>query len=378
MTDQTTKKRMLALDGGGLMGLISLGILKKVEDDLRAAHGGDPNFVLRDFFDYIGGTSTGAIIAAGLMTGRSVQNLIDIYKNHGADMFSPASWWNKLRSGLSHKYDHTFLSNMLQDEFTKHSIAELQAQGILPTDKHLLIVTRNYKTDSAWPLSSNPRAEYNQGPHSNLDMPLWQVIRASTAAPSFFQPEWLDIPGLGGETPFVDGGLTPHNNPAFKIYQMATRPEYNCNWTPGEDDMMICSIGTGYADREVRNPGRMGQMIASLAMTTPSDLMHGINTSIDVACRTVGKCTFGLPIDGELRDMTQPGPTSAAFTYARYTADVGPKAMQAMKAAGVDIADPNEKLVMDSVDQMDTFYNIGEWAGREYVDMPKHFEKFMP
>ena len=341
MTDHSNQKRMLALDGGGLLGLITLGMLKQIEDDLRTAHG-NPDLVLRDFFDYIGGTSTGAIIAAGLMIGRPVQNLIDIYVNHGEDMFSKASWWNKIRSGLSHKYDHTFLANMLQEEFTKHSIAELQAQGVLPTDKHLLIVTRNYRTDSAWPLSTNRDALYNQGPNSNLNMPLWQVIRASTAAPSFFQPEWLDVPGLG-EIPFVDGGLTPHNNPALKIYQMATRSEYNCNWDAGVDKMMLCSVGTSFADRTVREPGRMGQMIASLAMTTPSDLMHGINTGIDAACRTIGKCTHGLPIDGELGDMAGAGSVEPAFTYARYNVDVGPKAMAEMKKQGVRHSRPRRK-----------------------------------
>ena len=46
MADQS-QKRLLALDGGGIMGLISLGILREVEDQLRAAHGEDPAFRLR-------------------------------------------------------------------------------------------------------------------------------------------------------------------------------------------------------------------------------------------------------------------------------------------------------------------------------------------
>ncbi|MEM7057232.1 MAG: patatin-like phospholipase family protein [Pseudomonadota bacterium] len=383
MTDTSGQKRMLTMDGGGLMGLISLGILKKVEDDLREAHGGDPNFVLRDYFDYIGGTSTGAIIAAGLMIGRSVQNLTDIYLNHGRDMFTPASLWSKAKSGFSHKYDNTFLNNMLKKEFSDHSIEVLQNQGVLPMDKHLLMVTRRYDTDSPWPLSTNRAAKYNdlKRPDSNLKLPLWQVIRASTAAPSFFQPEWITMPGGGPTRPFVDGGLTPHNNPAMKIFEMATRPEYACEWEPGEDKLMICSIGTGFTDRVVRDPKPMGQPIWSLAMTTPSDLMHGINTAIDVACRSIGRCRWGYKLDGELGTMMEehgaPRATVPAFTYARYQVDVGPENMRAMKEAGAEIKDPNEKLVMDDVDQMGTMYAVGKYASAQ-VDMKTHFSQFMP
>lgn len=373
MAENPDQKRMLALDGGGLMGLISLGILKKVEDDLRAARGGDPAFRLRDFFDYVGGTSTGAIIAAGLMTGRSVQELIDIYMNHGASMFTPASLWDKARSGFSHKYDHGFLVDMLKKEFTELTIEQLQNQGLLPTDKHLLIVTRRYDTDSAWPLSTNPAAMFNDKalPYCNLFLPLWQVVRASTAAPSFFQPEWITMPGGGPKRPFVDGGLTPHNNPALKMYQMATRPEYNCNWAAGEEKLMICSIGTGYSDRAVRNPKRMGQPLTSLAMTTPSDLMHGINTGIDVACRSIGRCTYGNEIDLELGDMTGSAGHAAAFTYARYNIDVAPENLDKL-----GIPNDGKKLVMDSVAQMPTFLKAGEVASA-HVDMKAHFPAFV-
>ena len=66
-----------------------------------------------------------------------------------------------------------------------------------------------------------------------------------------------------------------------------------------------------------------------------------------------------------------------AFTYARYQVDVGPKNMRKMKEEGVDIPDPDEKLVMDNVDQMNTMYAIGKHAAGQ-VDMQTHFAKFMP
>src|SRR5947209_11095060 len=84
---ETVKPRkMLAIDGGGIRGLISLGILKRLEEWLAPVSGAS-NFRLCDFYDYIAGTSTGAIIAAGLARGMSVQQLITFYENSGRDMF---------------------------------------------------------------------------------------------------------------------------------------------------------------------------------------------------------------------------------------------------------------------------------------------------
>ena len=57
-------KKILACDGGGILGLMSVEILAKLEDDLRQKLGAKADFVLADYFDFVCGTSTGAIIAA--------------------------------------------------------------------------------------------------------------------------------------------------------------------------------------------------------------------------------------------------------------------------------------------------------------------------
>jgi uncharacterized protein len=67
---------LLALDGGGIRGLVTLGILEKLEADLRTASGVGTSFRLSDYFDFIGGTSTGAILAAGLAIGKTVEELL--------------------------------------------------------------------------------------------------------------------------------------------------------------------------------------------------------------------------------------------------------------------------------------------------------------
>ena len=64
-------KRILALDGGGIRGALSLGFLERIERLLRERHA-NPDLRLRDYFDLIGGTSTGSIIAVGLAIGMDV------------------------------------------------------------------------------------------------------------------------------------------------------------------------------------------------------------------------------------------------------------------------------------------------------------------
>src|SRR4051812_42061796 len=80
-------KRILALDGGGIRGLLTAGLLQRLEDILRTRAGGDPAFRLSDYFDLIGGTSTGSIIAAGLSLGMSATEVRDAYFELGNATF---------------------------------------------------------------------------------------------------------------------------------------------------------------------------------------------------------------------------------------------------------------------------------------------------
>ena len=85
-------KRILALDGGGIRGALTLGFLKRMEDILRERAGGDPEFRLNDYFDLIAGTSTGSIIAAGLAVGFSVEKLQNIYQSLATEVFKKPIW----------------------------------------------------------------------------------------------------------------------------------------------------------------------------------------------------------------------------------------------------------------------------------------------
>src|SRR5689334_17011485 len=91
-------RKLLALDGGGIRGVMTLAILRRIEGLLAEATGRGAAFRLSDFFDYIAGTSTGAIIAAGLARGMSCAELIDFYRKAGPQMFEKRFLLQRLHS----------------------------------------------------------------------------------------------------------------------------------------------------------------------------------------------------------------------------------------------------------------------------------------
>ena len=239
--EPTHQKKLLALDGGGIRGVITLEILAAIENIVRAKLG--PDAVLSDYFDYVAGTSTGAIIAACLSIGMSVADVRQFYLASGPEMFSKASVLKRFR----YKFDQDPLAGQLQKVF---GAATTLGSDHLKT--LLMMVMRNATTDSPWPLCNNPHARYNDPARKdcNLNLPLWQLVRASTAAPTYFPPEVVQV---GDQVfLFVDGGVTMYNNPAFQLFLMATVQPYNLRWPVGVDRMLLVSVGTGTSPKATR------------------------------------------------------------------------------------------------------------------------------
>lgn len=242
---------------------------------------------------------------------------------------------------------------------------------------HLLIVTRNFSNDSSWPITTNLSAKYNalDRPDCNLKVPLWQLVRASTAAPTYFPPETLQL----GETQhqFVDGGITPYNNPAFLLYKKATMPQYRLGWPSGEDRMMLVSLGTGFSSSPQKRHLRSGRWLLGNAAKIPSELMRGIARENDMNCRMIGRCVSGPPVDREVGDMVCPLERAEwlgkSFLYARYDADIS---QEGLAAANLGDIDPTS-LVMDNVTSMPDLKRIGAKAA-DVIDIPRHFATFMP
>ncbi len=349
------RHRMLALDGGGIRGVMTLEILGELERLLRKATG---NATLRlcDWFDYVGGTSTGAIIAASIARGMEVKEIMDFYLTAGPAMFHKQFLLKQAWS----IYDSAPLKEKLQGIFGAKT--DLRPENLRCL---FLAVTRNINTDSPWPISSNPLAMYNELTRQdcNLRVPLWQLVRASTAAPVYFPREIIQWdPASPTKTfAFMDGGTTPYNNPSFLLYRMATEPGYRLAWPKGEKNLLLVSVGTGGTPALDPNASTSGDPLAPVSLVQlVGALMSEAQIEQDICCRTVGRCTFGAPIDRELGDLVPREPLEhdlgRAFLYARYNTEL---TADGLKALGLSKLDPKRVQSLDSVDAIDDLRQVG-------------------
>lgn len=361
--DRPGAKRLLAIDGGGIRGLIAIEILAGIEAALRARLGAGPDWVLADWFDYIGGTSTGAIVAAGLALGMPVAELRRFYIGQGRAMFGRARLLHRLR----YRYEAGPLAQALRDTFGAD-----RTLGSADLRTLLLVMLRNATTDSPWPLSSNPRARYNDRalPDCNLDLPLWQVVRASTAAPTFFPAEAVQV----GPSRFVfeDGGVTPYNNPAFLLFLMATSAPYRLCWPTGADQLLLVSVGTGTLPQAspALRADRMGLIYQAGAV--PRALIYAALNQQDLMCRMFGDARAGPPLDGEVGDMLGGSGLPRLFTYVRYNAELTRGGLDGLGLPGIAAADVQR---LDGVAHMDALGELGRAVAAQQV-RGDHFAGF--
>src|SRR5499427_2266022 len=368
--ERAGQKKLLAIDGGGIRGVLALEVLQGIEELLKAKSG-RAEFRLADYFDYIAGTSTGGIIAAGLSIGMSVGEILTFYRDAGAQMFVKANLLQRLRF----KFEDEPLAEKLREVFgARTTLGSEKLQTLL------LLVMRNATTDSPWPISNNPYAHYNDASREdcNLDFPLWQLVRASTAAPTYFPPEVIVLPSArpAGEREFifVDGGVTMYNNPAFQMFLMATLDRYwalkpDARWQAGADKMLIVSIGTGTSPdvRTGLNPDHMNLLFN--ATTIPSALMFAALNEQDLLCRVFGQCSAGDLLDREIGDLIgSDGPVTGRhklFCYARYNAELTREGLDALGCGDVE---PETVQQLDSITGIPDLRKVGKKVAELKVD----------
>jgi hypothetical protein len=306
-------KRILALDGGGIRGALTLGYLKRIEDILRERTGGDPDFRLCDYFDLIGGTSTGSIIATGLALGFSVEKLQQMYRSLANEVFKKPL----LRLGLfTAKFPKEPLLQALTANFGNNTLGSDQLRT------GLMVMTKRLDTGSPWVMHNNPKGKYFDPPGGgipNKDYQLREIVRASTAAPHYFEPEDLEVaPGVNGA--FVDGGVSPYNNPALQMLMLATLKGYGLEWPLGADNLLLVSVGTGFLETRMEPAEVMEMPAIQLAAQSVISIMGDCDWLGQTVLQWLSQSATPWKIDSEMGDLQQDvAGGRPLISYLRYT-----------------------------------------------------------
>ncbi len=216
-------RRILSIDGGGIRGIIPACTLVALEQQL-----GKP---ARECFDFLAGTSTGALISACLAAGIPASRILDIYTQRSGEVFTPPkpiADGKRLVEG--YMYDAANIQKVLADDLGPAADWTMNDSPI-----RLLITAKGIDTHPWYFVRDNPK---NSGKTGKLG--LVDCAVASSAGPTYFSPWTIDIDGLA--TVLVDGSVGVTGNP---VYQACVEALYFDDGFTLPDTRVV-SLGTGF------------------------------------------------------------------------------------------------------------------------------------
>lgn len=357
-------KRILSLDGGGIRGCVSLGFLEQIEQTIRNRTG-DECARLADYFDLIGGTSTGAIIAAMLALGHSVSEVTAAYLKLGTRVFSKRPW--RTRVPVIGPKLFTAWSVDPLEALAKELFSEKTTLGSPAIKTGLCIVTKRADTFSTWPYLNHPDGRFYP---ENADIPLWKLIRASSAAPTYFKPMRIDVGGAGNPDygMFVDGGVSMANNPALQLFLVATLKGYPFHWRPGASNLLLVSIGTGRHRPWLRERDLLRSENLYWARNVPDLLMADASEQCELLLQYLSRSLTAREIDWQvgtladdlIGDLPQ-------LTYLRYNALLE---REALAKVGVQVSERELVSLRDlsAAKNANRLYEIGQAFAKQQFD----------
>ena len=224
--------KILALDGGGIRGLITAKWLEALEDELDEPVG--------SHFDLIAGTSTGSILAAGLAAGIPASKAVELYKERGRNIFPSAKgrlWSRAVRSiqqGVSApKYSDKGLATELRNVFQI-------------SDKDLLFnQMKNNTIVTSYDIFNRCPVIFRSWKEKYEELKVWEIVKASCSAPTYFPAHELKIFN-GPKVPLVDGGVVANNPSGVALTaarELIGEPNFN------SQEILLASFGTGKCTR---------------------------------------------------------------------------------------------------------------------------------
>jgi hypothetical protein len=248
----------------------------------------------------------------------TVDALEKLYTNIGASVFKAGGFARFLPESFQGKLAPKFPSGPLQRELDQ----QLGADTTLDSDRirtGLMIMTKRLDTGSPWPLNNGGRGKYAV---QDGALRLTEIVRASTAAPTYFAPEEIKIQSRDGTAvagAFVDGGVTPFNDPALQLLMLAALQGHGFCWSTGRDRLLIISVGTGHYRTLQSAHEIIADKAALQGIAALQSLMDDCERMNRATMQWLTNCLTPWLIDRAMGDMmldSQAGPQLA--TYVRY------------------------------------------------------------
>lgn len=258
--------KVLSIDGGGIRGVIPAMVLAAIE-----SRTGKP---VSELFDLIAGTSTGGILALALTKpdahGKaqySAADVVSFYEKQGRRIFHEPAFAKILSLGnlLDERYPSEGIEAVLDEYFGETRFGEALVD----------VLIASYETERRFPFffkSRSARTRYD------YDFPMKAVARATSAAPTYFEPYKLTTGGLREYYSLIDGGVYA-NNPALCGY-VETKAHY-----PQREEVLVVSLGTGELTRPLRYEDARRWGLAGWAKRILDVVLDGASTTVDYQLR---------------------------------------------------------------------------------------------
>lgn len=217
---------ILSLDGGGMRGILTIQLLKKLEEVA-----GIPCYEL---FDMVAGTSTGGIIAGLIVKGYTAVQIDELYENLVKEVFHPRPMGKRFLNPpqFTKKKYRELLKDIIGDKLTLEQACKLKDIDLMLTARDMAAAEETFFTCFKQKKDGSYYGTYK-------DVLLRAVMEATMSAPTYFYP--LER--------FVDGGVTTYNNPSLAAFIEAV--SYSTRYKDRDfreyftKHITVISLGTG-------------------------------------------------------------------------------------------------------------------------------------
>ncbi|BAT54628.1 patatin [Nostoc sp. NIES-3756] len=318
-TEASPKYKILAIDGGGIRGIIPAFLLAEIERRTQK-----PIFSL---FDLIAGTSSGGILALGLTKPRlntdvsdnspvaeyTAEDLIQLFIEYGVEIF-----YEPLFERILGPLEDIFLQPKYPSKSKQEILKQYFSDSLLENSLKEVFVT-SYDIEQRLPIFFTNQLEKQEVESKKFrklcaGFSLLDAALATSATPTYFAPHRIaSVQNTNGFYTLIDGGVFANNPAHLAILEAQINSKRQANKTLNLEDILVVSLGTGsltsaYPYNEVKNWGLLqwGRPLLNIVFDSGSEVVSGelerLFESSDKAAKSY-YYRFQALLDGDVEEI---------------------------------------------------------------------------